>query len=96
MSGLRCHKYPSCHQVPGGWRFPLSTMSMTKGYFHRKYIHVEGKKNFLAVNSLPTIVAYWQLEILVTLLAVDCKDGLKTVFWDFEFLDKKLQNPSIF
>ena len=76
MSGLRCHKYPSCHQVPGGWRFPLSTVSMTKGYFLRKYIHVERKKNFLAVNSLPTIVGYWQLEILVTALVVDCKDGL--------------------
>ena len=73
MSGLRCHKYPCCHQVPGGWRFPLSTVSMTKGYFHGKYIHAERKKNFLAVNSLPTI---WQLEILVTALVVDCKDGL--------------------
>ena len=73
MSGLRCHKYPSCRQVPGGWRFPLSTVSMTKGYFHGKYVHVERKKNFLAVNSLPTI---WQLEILVTALVVDCKDGL--------------------
>lgn len=62
---LRCHEYHSYNQVPGGWRFLSPVYCEHDLYFHRKYIYVEGKKNFLAVQ-LPArcscILPTWNLS----------------------------------